>query len=57
MGNAVPSTEMVIKLALIFSVSTDYLLGVDGDEKISVRGLTPKEVDSVQGIVNCLREK
>ena len=57
MGNAVPSTEVVIKLAKIFGVSTDYLLGVDEEEKVSVKGLSRKEIDSIQGIIDCLKNK
>ena len=57
MGNATPSTEIIIKLARLFGTSTDYLLGVDDEEKISVKGLTPKEVDSVQNVVDCFRDR
>ena len=57
MGNAIPSTEIIIKLAKIFGVTTDYLLGVDDEEKVSVNGLSPKEIDSIQNVIDCLREK
>ena len=57
MGNSIPSTEIIIILAKLFSVSTDYLLGIDNEEKISVKGLSPKEIDSIQNVVNCYRDR
>ena len=57
MSNAIPSTEIIIKLAKIFGVTTDYLLGVDNEEKISVKDLNPKEIDSIQNVINCIRER
>ena len=57
MGGAIPSTEIIIKLAKIFRVTTDYLLGVDNEERISVKDLNPKEVDSIQNVINCIRDR
>jgi transcriptional regulator with XRE-family HTH domain len=57
MGNATPSTAIIIKLARLFSVSTDYLLGVDGEEKLPVNGLTRKEIESVQSVIDCFRDR
>lgn len=37
--NIQPSVEMVIKLARIFNVSTDYLLGLDDLPRLDVSGL------------------
>ncbi|MDR0854627.1 MAG: helix-turn-helix domain-containing protein [Clostridiales Family XIII bacterium] len=56
MGNAVPSTEVIIKLARIFSVSADYLLGIDDVEMISVKGLSSKEVATVSNVIDCFLE-
>lgn len=39
--NIQPSIEMLKKLADIFSVSTDYLLGLEKEEFIDVSGLPP----------------
>lgn len=41
--NIQPSVEMLMKLAKVFSVSTDYLLGMEGGQSIDVTGL-PEEV-------------
>lgn len=37
--NIQPSIEMLIRLAKIFHVSTDYLLGLDNTQVINVDGL------------------
>ena len=57
MGGIIPSTEIIIKLAKIFGVTTDYLLGVDTEEKISVKGLHPNEVDSIQNVIECFLKR
>ena len=37
--NIQPSIEMLVKLSAVFSVSTDYLLGLDSSEHLDVSGL------------------
>ena len=41
--NIQPSIEMLVRLSAVFSVSTDYLLGLDSSEHLDVSGL-PEEV-------------
>ena len=55
LGISVPSTQYIVELAHIFSVSTDYLLGVDSSSTVSVAGLTEKDVQLVCEIINHLR--
>ena len=57
MGISVPSTQYIVELALIFKVSTDYLLCVDTSATISVAGLTEKDVQLVHYIISHLKEK
>ena len=57
MGISIPSTQYIVELADIFSVSTDYLLNVDSTATISVRGLTESDVALVYGLVAHLRDK
>ena len=57
MGLSVPSTPMVVELAKIFNVSTDYLLGLDNGASLRVEGLSKKEVAVLVDLVSCLREK
>ena len=50
--NIQPSVEMLIKIAQVFSVSTDYLLGIDGGEYIDVSGLPSEVVAHIRQIVD-----
>ncbi len=50
-----PSPEVLVKLASIFHVSADYLLGIDKTESIDVTGLTDKERKVVEDMINLLK--
>ena len=52
-----PSQEVLIKLAGLYRVSTDYLLGLDDEEMISVEGLTRQQRRLVEELVRMLQEK
>ncbi len=54
-GNILPSIEMLMKLAGLFSVSTDYILGLDNRLTIDVTGLTVEKVSHIQQIINDIR--
>ena len=52
-----PSPEMLIKLAGVFHVSTDYLLGVGtAGRTLDVSGLSEENVQLMQHLVDALRE-
>lgn len=57
LGISVPSTQYVVELAGIFKVSTDYLLGVKSTASVSVEGLSEKDVQLVNSVINHLRQK
>lgn len=57
MGITTPSTQYVVQLAVLFKVSTDYLLGITKTASISVDGLTDREIASVVEVVQCYRER
>ena len=55
--NILPSVEMLIRLSQFFSVSTDYLLGLEDKRYIEVTGLTEEQIAHVQVIINDIRNK
>ena len=55
MGLTVPSTQYIVELSLLFSVSTDYLLDMPQTKSISVEGLNDREIASVVEIINCYK--
>jgi len=55
MGITVPSTVYIVKLARLFHVSSDYLLGIKESSTISVEGLTEREIASIAEIIECYR--
>lgn len=53
--NILPSIEMLIKISQVFSVSTDYLLGIENTMHIDLSGLDDIQAAHIQQIVNDLR--
>lgn len=47
-----PSLDMLIKYAKEFNVSTDYLLGLETNETIKVKGLTDEQINILNDLVN-----
>lgn len=56
-GNRYPSYEVLISLARIFHVSTDYLLGLEKLKTVDVSGLDDNEVKVILQMIDILREK
>lgn len=52
--NILPSIDMLVKLAAYFSVSTDYLLGLDVKQCIDVTGLPPEVVAHIRLLIGDL---
>ncbi|MBQ9458423.1 MAG: helix-turn-helix transcriptional regulator [Oscillospiraceae bacterium] len=61
-GIRLPSYPSLVKLAALFDVSSDYLLGItekrarDSQHLISLDGLTPAKIALVTQLVDALRE-
>ena len=56
-GTRYPSYDVLVKLARIFHVSTDYLLGMSDTRSIDVTGLNDAEIALVSQLVEMLRQK
>ncbi len=52
-----PSPDVLIRLARIFRVSTDYLLGLDKRETIDVSELDENDIALLRNLANSLRQK
>ena len=57
LGISVPSTQYIVELSNIFSVSTDYLLGVTKTSTIDASGLTEKDMEMVYKLTEYLKNK
>lgn len=53
--NILPSVDMVIKIAGVFSVSTDYLLGLNSLKTLDVSGLSIEQIAHIESIVKDLK--
>lgn len=54
-GLSMPSPQSLVDLARLFSVSTDYLLGVEKHNTINVTGLDEKDVALIAQLAERLR--
>ena len=52
-----PSPEILIKLANIFHVSTDFLLGIEKQQTLDISGLDEKDIRLLQHTISVLRNK
>lgn len=52
-----PSLDMLIKLAQTFSVSTDYLLGVNSKQTVDVSNLSENQINILKNIIEEFKEK
>lgn len=56
-GSRLPSYDILLRISLIFKVSTDYLLG-RSDKKfqaVDISGLTEKQIEFVHSSINAFR--
>ena len=50
-GYLMPSVDLLMRIAKYFSVSTDYLLGLDDRRYLETTGLTDKQITHIQMII------
>lgn len=53
-----PTPEILIKLARVFHVSTDYLLGIEEQQQtLEISNLTDEDLEIVESLIGLLRRK
>ena len=55
-NNIMPSIDMLIRISKTFSVSADYLLGLDGQRTLNVSGLSAEQIFHLQAIADDLKQ-
>lgn len=55
--NIQPSVDMLMRLAELFGVTTDYLLGRESTPKLDVAGLSPEAVAHLTLLIQDLRNR
>lgn len=55
-GYIQPSIDMLIKIAQTFSVSADYLLGLNDKPTLDVDGLTSEQILHIRNIIDDIRK-
>lgn len=56
-GARTPTIENLITIATVFKVSTDYLLGLDHEPTLNTDGLSVRETDALQTLIDSLKSK
>lgn len=56
-GLRLPSYDVLIHIAQIFNVSTDYLLGLEHSQNIDLSGLSSEEVTALLNLIKVMKRK
>ena len=54
-NNIMPSIDMLIRISKTFSVSADYLLGLENQQTLDVSGLSAEQILHLQARINDLK--
>lgn len=54
-GLRLPSYDILIHIAKIFNVSTDFLLGVENKRDIDLSGLSQEEIDALMNLIRAMK--
>ena len=55
-GLRLPSYDLLIHIAKIFNVSTDYLLGLENKREIDLSGLTENEITALLELIKAMKK-
>lgn len=56
-GERYPSYDVLVRIARIFHVTTDYLLGIEHDRVLDVSGLSDDEIAALERIVDVFHKR
>ena len=56
-GLRLPSYDLLIHIAQIFKVSTDYLLGVEQKDSLDLSGLTQNEKSALLALIKAMKSR
>lgn len=56
-GLRLPSYDVLIHIAQIFNVSTDYLLGLENPQEIDLSGLSLEEVTALLNLIKVMKKR
>lgn len=56
-GLRLPSYDVLIHIAQIFNVSTDYLLGLEHPQDIDLSGLSSEEVTALLNLIKVMKKR
>lgn len=51
-----PSYDVLIHIAKIFGVSTDYLLGLENKQEIDLSGLSQEEINALLNLIKAMKK-
>ena len=54
-NNIMPSIDMLIRISKTFSVSADYLLGLENQQTLDVSGLSAEQILHLQALITDLK--
>lgn len=54
-GLRLPSYDVLIHIAKIFNVSTDYMLGLSHQQEIDLSGLSHEEIDALLYLIKAMK--
>lgn len=54
-GLHLPSYNILIHIAKIYNVSTDYLLGLEHKQEIDLSGLSQEEIDALLNLIKAMK--
>lgn len=56
-GVRLPSYDILIHMAKIFKVSTDYLLGLENHQELDLSGLTDDEITAIRNLIKAMKKR